>query len=150
MFFTPKEAAELLRFRPATLAIWRSGGSGPRYAKICASIRYPRTDLELWANADTASRVDMERSYECHKERKGLVKRPRGRVGAEQRVRRLANEPICRDCLEYGVDRPSEEIDHIIPLSKGGSDDDTNIRCLCRSCHAARTRMEFSAAREIG
>lgn len=148
MFFTAKEVADLLRFKPITLAIWRSNGRGPKYSKIGGSVRYRGADIELWANADEASRIEMERSYDCHKDRQLLVKRPRGRIGAEQRARRLAAEPLCRDCLSAGMARPAEEIDHIVPLSKGGTDEETNIRCLCKGCHAYRTRRDFFGARE--
>lgn len=144
-FFTTKEAANFLRFSPATLAIWRSEGRGPSYAKIGAAVRYQRTDMEIWAYASGASRRALEISSECHKNSKGTVKRPRGRVGAVLRARRLAAEPLCRDCLLHDSERPSQEIDHIIPLSKGGSDDDANVRCLCKGCHAARTRMAYQA-----
>jgi len=37
--------------------------------------------------------------------------------------------------------------DHIVPLSKGGSDDDSNIRCLCDDCHLARTAEQFGHRR---
>lgn len=148
VFFTANEAANYLRFSPTTLAIWRSQGRGPNYAKIGGSVRYRRSDMELWVNADEAGRRELERSSECHSTKRGLVKRPRGRAGAELRANRLINEPLCRDCVEDGIERPSEEVDHIIPLSKGGSDDDANIRCLCRGCHARRTRSALSAVAE--
>lgn len=143
MFLTAKEVADLLRLKPITLAIWRSSGRGPKYFKIGGSIRYSGADIELWANADEASRMELERSYDCHQDRQRLVKRPRGRVGADQRARRLKAEPLCRDCLAEGMTRPSEEIDHIVPLSQGGSDEENNIRCLCKGCHAYRTRRTF-------
>ena len=143
IFFTAKEAAVFLRFKPTTFAIWRSEGRGPTYSKIGGSIRYRRNDLEMWANANEAARKIIELASECHIARQGVAKRPRGRVGADLRARRIANEPLCRDCLEYGLERPSQEVDHIVPLSKGGTDDDRNIRCLCKPCHAARTRAEL-------
>ncbi|RLI55242.1 MAG: hypothetical protein DRP09_10530 [Candidatus Thorarchaeota archaeon] len=39
----------------------------------------------------------------------------------------------CRVC-----GRPGNQVDHIKPKSRGGSDHPNNLRCLCLSCHAAR------------
>ena len=33
---------------------------------------------------------------------------------------------------------------HIVPLGRGGRDDDSNIRCLCSDCHRVRTAQQFS------
>ncbi|WP_414643581.1 HNH endonuclease signature motif containing protein [Brevundimonas sp.] len=71
------------------------------------------------------------------------TQRLRGRRGVEQRKRRLAAEPLCRDCLVKGVVTASTVPDHIKPLSQGGPDTDDNIRCLCADCHTIRTREQF-------
>lgn len=71
------------------------------------------------------------------------TERLRGRAGQEQRRRRLAAEPLCRDCHEKGRVTAATVPDHIIPLAKGGSDEDSNIRCLCNPCHAVRTAEQF-------
>ena len=71
------------------------------------------------------------------------VERLRGRAAVEQRKRRLENEPLCRDCLANGYIEPATVPDHIVPLAKGGIDDDSNIRCLCHSCHLKRTAEQF-------
>lgn len=34
------------------------------------------------------------------------------------------------------------EVDHIIPLSRGGSDEARNKRPICRKCHRAKTAEE--------
>jgi 5-methylcytosine-specific restriction enzyme A len=70
--------------------------------------------------------------------------RLRGRRGVAQRLRRLANEPLCRDCFAKGVITPSTVPDHIIPFACGGTDDDSNIRCLCDACHKIRTAEQFA------
>jgi len=72
-----------------------------------------------------------------------LQTRLRGRAGVEQRRRRLAAEPECRDCREVGKRTPSTVPDHIIPLALGGTDDDSNIRCLCAEHHRIRTAEQF-------
>jgi 5-methylcytosine-specific restriction protein A len=140
LIYTTAEASEFLRFSRATLDIWRSNAKGPPYLKIGHSVRYRRDDLELWLFADEASRTLLENASDCHASKREKTKRPRGRAGKAQRQRRLAAEPYCRDCREDGVKRLAEEIDHIIRLEHGGSDEDDNTRCLCKPCHAARTR----------
>ncbi|WIA58258.1 HNH endonuclease signature motif containing protein [Sphingobium sp. WTD-1] len=71
------------------------------------------------------------------------TERLRGRAGQAQRRRRLQNEPLCRDCADKGIVTASTVPDHIVPLAKGGSDDDGNIRCLCGPCHEIRTAEQF-------
>ena len=39
--------------------------------------------------------------------------------------------------------------DHIVPLTQGGSDEDSNIRCLCADCHQARTAEQFGLRRTV-
>ena len=69
--------------------------------------------------------------------------RLRGRAAVEQRRRRLAAEPLCRDCKAKGEVTLATVPDHIIPLTKGGPDTDDNIRCLCPDCHRDRTAEQF-------
>jgi 5-methylcytosine-specific restriction endonuclease McrA len=50
-------------------------------------------------------------------------------------------------CGPYCVDAPSlplkvVHIDHIVPLSKGGSNHIDNLRVLCRRCHVLRAGHE--------
>jgi 5-methylcytosine-specific restriction protein A len=40
--------------------------------------------------------------------------------------------------------------DHIVPLARGGSDDDSNIRCLCEPCHKIRTAEQFGHQATFG
>ena len=74
-----------------------------------------------------------------------MNQRLRGRAAVAQRKRRLEAEPICRDCKEQGVKPPRLAVvpDHIKPLAHGGTDEDSNIRCLCAEHHRDRTAEQF-------
>lgn len=69
--------------------------------------------------------------------------RIRGRKGQWLRRRRLAREPLCRICKSKGLVVEATVPDHILPLAKGGTDTDDNIRCLCDHCHLDVTREQF-------
>lgn len=45
------------------------------------------------------------------------------------------DQPWCDECLSV----EDLTVDHIIPLSRGGTHDRGNLRTLCRSCHGRRT-----------
>jgi hypothetical protein len=68
--------------------------------------------------------------------------RIQGRAGVALRKRRLAMEPLCRHCAERGITKVSDVPDHVLPLSMGGKDEDSNIQCLCLDCHSAKTSGE--------
>lgn len=42
-------------------------------------------------------------------------------------------------CTRCGS-RQRLEVDHVVPLADGGTDDKDNLRTLCRACHVAETR----------
>ena len=46
-------------------------------------------------------------------------------------------------CAVCGIVLPATyEVDHVIPLQKGGDDDIHNCQALCRSCHGKKTQEE--------
>jgi len=75
--------------------------------------------------------------------------RLRGRAGVAQRRRRLAAEPLCRDCKARGIISAATVPDHIKPLALGGTDDDDNIRCLCGPCHEIKTAEQFGHRQRV-
>ncbi|MGY2732799.1 HNH endonuclease signature motif containing protein [Sphingomonas sp. UYP23] len=79
-----------------------------------------------------------------------MAERLRGRAGQAQRKRRLEAEPLCRICSERSLVTAATVPDHITPLALGGSDDDTNIRCLCQPCHDEVTAEQFGRTRGKG
>jgi 5-methylcytosine-specific restriction protein A len=64
----------------------------------------------------------------------------RGYGWAHQKMRqRLKREVIlCEQCSRDGRTRIGEIADHIIPLSRGGTGERTNLQLLCRDCAAEK------------
>jgi 5-methylcytosine-specific restriction protein A len=72
-----------------------------------------------------------------------MTERLRGRAAVKQRKARLERSlGLCERCLPAKV-RPATVVDHIVPLAKGGSDDDANTRNLCDDCHRDVTAEQF-------
>ncbi len=47
----------------------------------------------------------------------------------------LARHPLCEECLKHNFYVPADEVHHIVPPEKGGSNDFSNLMALCKSCH---------------
>lgn len=76
-------------------------------------------------------------------ERSPDVNRKYGRAWRVVRDRYVAAHPLCERCLQAGRLTPVEEVHHIKPVSQGGTNDDSNLMSLCRSCHTKIHRDEL-------
>lgn len=96
-------------------------------------LRQLRTSL-----APAASRVNM-----LPTQRPDVVERKRGSAGVRDRERIRARDcGLCQECKRQGKTTLGGPVDHIVPLWKGGSDDDDNKEVLCVPCHDAKTARE--------
>lgn len=73
------------------------------------------------------------------------------------RARVLRTEPRCVLCLAAGRAEPATEVDHVVPLFKGGADggrqgDDSNYQSLCSTHHLEKTIAErgFGVKQAVG
>lgn len=72
--------------------------------------------------------------------------RIRGRAWQRIRTAVLSREPLCRGCSVKGRVTVAVEVDHIMPLAKGGTNDHENLQPLCVECHEAKTAREAAEA----
>lgn len=69
-----------------------------------------------------------------------MADRLRGRKWMRIRSRVMLKAKWC--CASCGSIAVKGEVDHIIPLAKGGTDDDDNLQLLCLACHEKKTRAD--------
>lgn len=62
-----------------------------------------------------------------------------GRAWKRVRAVYIQAHPLCEECLKHGRITPAEEVHHILPLSRGGTNDASNLMALCKPCHSSIT-----------
>ena len=62
-----------------------------------------------------------------------------GRAWKKLRARFLLQHPLCQQCKCEGRLAAAEEVHHILPLANCGTNDDSNLMALCKSCHSRIT-----------
>ena len=55
---------------------------------------------------------------------------------------------LCQVCKSSGKLSTATEVDHVNPLSLGGTDADDNLQAICQSCHKRKTASEAHRARK--
>jgi 5-methylcytosine-specific restriction protein A len=61
-----------------------------------------------------------------------------------RRARHLAEHPDCTRCSE-----PATVVDHILPLSAGGADEESNYQSLCKLCHDSWKQASDRGSRQV-
>ena len=82
----------------------------------------------------------------CNRMEQNQPDRIRGRTLQRIRYRVLANNPLCVRCQAKGRITIATQVDHIIALVNGGSDDkhdDSNRQTLCTQCHIDKTAEDL-------
>jgi 5-methylcytosine-specific restriction protein A len=69
--------------------------------------------------------------------------RTRGRRLQRIRERQLRLHPLCARCMANGFVTEATQVDHIVPLFKGGTDAWHNLQSLCEPCHEEKTREDM-------
>lgn len=133
---------------------------------LCVRLECPCTPGKVFASAATLrahARSQRHVAFTLREEvrelRAALAESEQARVALERTVRDLATQPRqrrvtertkkriasaqrwkCADCAE--LLSSAFQVDHVVPLWKGGSNDESNLRALCPNCHALKTQEE--------
>ena len=74
--------------------------------------------------------------------------KPAHERGYDHRWRKLRARIMARDrglcvaCKEAGRLTAADEVDHIVPKARGGTDHPDQLQSLCRECHQSKTIRE--------
>jgi 5-methylcytosine-specific restriction protein A len=49
---------------------------------------------------------------------------------------------LCQTCKREGRIRPATQVDHVVAVSNGGTDDEANLAAICTPCHKTKTKAE--------
>ena len=115
----------------------------------------PQRPKRPCAAAGCPGRASNGRYCEAHASRLKADRKPDTRPspsqrGYDQKWRRIRAQflkahPFCADCNE-----PANEVDHIIPIAKGGSNQWDNLQPMCKSCHSRKTARSDGAFGNAG
>lgn len=73
-----------------------------------------------------------------HARRASASRRGYGREWKRIRDQVLADEPKCVACNAA----PATQVDHVLPLADGGTNERDNLQPLCVRCHSAKTAKQ--------
>ena len=66
-----------------------------------------------------------------------------GAAWRKARAYQLRTEPLCRHCATIGRVEPATEVDHVVPIRRGGARlDPANLQALCKRCHSRKTMTQ--------
>ena len=112
--------------------------SAPGCQALVRGARYCDKHEHLAAAWATSKRAD----------RTGMTGRP-WRRQRDQILSRDGYLCQCQECRDKGRLMVASEVDHIIPVSQGGSDDPENLCAIAAECHRKKTQKESRMARGI-
>ena len=79
--------------------------------------------------------MSWDKSSTRHRRLKGATLQRRNREF-------FAENPLCAACLKRGKRTIAVEVDHVVPLFKGGADTWENLQGLCAACHQFKSRQD--------
>jgi 5-methylcytosine-specific restriction endonuclease McrA len=102
--------------------------------------QYYRDYSQRWRTAN----LEHVRAYNAEKSRlrRGLKGNPNGGSYTPDDINSIRERQDCR-CAACGRGDIKLEVDHILAITKGGTNDPANIQLLCGSCNKSKHNHDF-------
>lgn len=96
--------------------------------------RYPGwTNLTDGTYCEVHQKIGVQ-TYDKY-ERSPDYKKKYGRAWKRISYKYAKAHPLCERCLKESRITPMEEVHHILPVNRGGTNAVENLMSVCRSCH---------------
>jgi len=119
------------------------------HALVAGPTPPPATPHHMWGAMPYRPPVHGEDNAPARKHRPVDAGRPSASVRGydrkwqKLRLMKLARNPLCEACDAMGDVAAAEEVDHIVPVARGGAlMDITNLQSLCKMHHSRKTVLE--------
>jgi 5-methylcytosine-specific restriction protein A len=90
--------------------------------------RCPEHDRALKAEIDSTRPSAARRGYDA--------------TWRKIRLDHLRRHPVCVECERLGLAVPGTDVDHVVPLARGGTHTGANLQSLCHIHHSRKTARE--------
>ncbi|WP_411292900.1 HNH endonuclease [Streptomyces sp. CBMA123] len=127
----PRRRAPAVLAHSFNLSIRRAGGQMPRAKSVCLVGGCIRTTV----------RDGRCTEHQLRKPWANSSRRNRGTIPGWSRIRLRVlyrDRKTCYLCQSTGAN----EVDHIVPVARGGTHDLTNLAAVCSACHRQKTQRE--------
>lgn len=123
------------------MSMWRNGGSLPNDDRSLA--RHARCTRAQWERMRPVLAPFFDWTDEAvtarHIQRWSREKRRQdGRQSMPAALRAMVIERDGFRCVYCGQEDGPFEVDHVVPVSKGGGDHPENLCCACRACNRSK------------
>jgi len=65
-----------------------------------------------------------------------------GKIWKRIRDGYIKAHPLCAECFKQGRLTAAAEVHHVLPLSRGGTNEESNLMSLCKACHSSITARD--------
>ncbi len=77
--------------------------------------------------------------YNCIRYAKIQLRQSASHYTRDFRKNYFSSDTVCKICGS----KEKIEVDHIVPISAGGKNEESNLQFLCRQCHKTKTNEDY-------